>query len=57
MYRSIIQKDIGSSLQLLAQLFKAFNHHLGVNPSLNNRRKQGIMPWKKSSNIESFVVR
>ena len=36
MYRSIIQEDIGSFLQLLAKLFKAFDHHIGINSPLNN---------------------
>ena len=57
MYRSIIQKDIGSFLQLLAKLFKAFYHHIGVNTSLNNIGEQGIMTCKKSSNVESSVMR
>ena len=57
MYRSIIQEDIGSFLQLLAQLFKAFDHHIGVNPPLNNIGKQSIMTCKKSSNVESSVMR
>jgi len=57
MYRSIIQEYIGSFLQLLAKLFKTFDHHISANPPLNNIGKEVIMTRKKSSNVESFIVR
>ena len=56
-YRGIIKKNIGSLLDLLAKLCKAFNNNFCINFSFNDIRKQCIVTIQEAQDIYALVMR